>query len=119
MRALIADDQAEVRSALKVLLEQETELDIIGEAEDMESLLTMTESSQPELILLDWELSGKSMIRIVPILRQSVKGLKIIALSVRPEAARAAMEAGVDAFISKGENSDRLLKVIGRLKGQT
>lgn len=119
MRVIIADDQAEVRSALKVLLEQETELDIIGEAENMESLLLMAESGQPELILLDWELPGKSMIRIVPTLRQLIKGLKIIALSVRPEAARAAMEAGADAFISKGENSDRLLKVISTLKGQT
>ncbi len=119
MRVLIADDQAEVRSALKVLLEQETGIEIIGEAEELEGLLEMAESDQPELILLDWELSGKSMNRIVPVLRQLVKGLHIIALSVRPEAARAAMEAGVDAFISKGENSDRLLKVIGALKGWT
>jgi DNA-binding NarL/FixJ family response regulator len=117
MRILIADDQAEVRSALKVLLEQEMELDTVSEAEDMESLLLRMESDQPELILLDWELSGKSMILFIPILRQLVKGLKIVALSVRPEAARAAREAGVDAFISKGENSDRLLKVIGTIKG--
>ena len=118
MKVLIADDQAEVRSALKVLLEQEMEQDMVSEAEDMETLLLRMESDQPELILLDWELSGKSMLRFIPILRQAAKGLKIIALSVRPEAARAAMEAGVDAFISKGENSDKLLKVIGAIKGQ-
>jgi DNA-binding NarL/FixJ family response regulator len=118
MKILIADDQAEVRSALKVLLEQETEMDIISEVKDLDSLLSRTGSDQPELILLDWELSGKSMIRIIPMLRQLVKGLKIIALSVSPEAARAAAEAGVDAFISKGENSDRLLKVISTVKRQ-
>jgi DNA-binding NarL/FixJ family response regulator len=118
MKVLIADDQSEVRSALKVLLEQETELDIIGEAEDIDSMLSSAESDHPDLILLDWELPGKSMIRIIPILRQLVKGLKIIALSVRLESAGAAAEAGVDAFISKGENSDRLLKVIRALKGQ-
>lgn len=117
MKVLIADDQAEVRSALKVLLEQEEEIDIAGEAEDLESLLARTEYDRPELILLDWELSGKSMTRIVPVLRKVVKGLRIIAMSVRPEAARTAKEAGVDAFVSKGENSDRLLKTIHALKG--
>lgn len=118
MKVLIADDQAKVRSALMVLLEQESELDIMGEVDDIDNLLVRTEFDQPELILLDWELSGKSMAFIIPVLKQIVKGLRIIAMSVRPEAARAAIEAGVDAFISKGENPDRLLKAINKLKGQ-
>lgn len=118
MRIMIADDQAKVRSALKVLLEHETGLDIMGEAVDMEELLLRAEKDQPELILLDWDLPGKSIVRSIPILRKSVTGLKIIALSVKPEAAKEAAEAGVDAFISKGENSDRLLRTIRLLKGQ-
>jgi DNA-binding NarL/FixJ family response regulator len=38
--------------------------------------------------------------------------LKIIALSGRPEASKAALAAGVDAFVSKGENSEKLLEAI-------
>lgn len=117
MRVLIADDQAEVRSALKVLLEQENELYVLDEAEEINSLLLKVQNSCPDLVLLDWELSHQSMVNTVPILKKLVPTLRIIALSVRPEAAKAAMEAGVDAFVSKGENSDRLLDTINEMKG--
>lgn len=117
MKVLIADDQAEVRSALKVLLEQENGLYILDEAEEINSLKLKVEYIHPDLVLLDWELSNQSMAPMVPVLRQLVPGLRIIALSGRPEAAKAAMEAGVDMFVSKGENSDRLLDAINAIKG--
>ena len=112
MKILIADDQAEVRSALKVLLEQEYRDYDFDEAEDINSLLRKIEMNRSELVLLDWELSNQLMADMIPILRQLVPALRIIALSGRPEAAKAALEAGVDAFVSKGENSDRLLDTI-------
>jgi len=112
MKILIADDQAEVRSALKVLLEQEYRDYDLDEAEDINSLLRKIEMNRSELVLLDWELSNQLMTDMIPVLRQLVPALRIIALSGRPEAAKAALEAGVDAFVSKGENSDRLLDTI-------
>lgn len=119
MKVLIADDQAEVRSALKVLLEHESGSYTLDEAEEINSLLLKAEHTCPDLVLLDWELSNRLMTHIVPILRQLVPGLRIIAMSGRPEAAKAAMEAGVDAFVSKGENSDRLLGTIHAMKDKT
>jgi two-component system chemotaxis response regulator CheY len=115
MRVLIADDCSEVRSAIRILLEQKTGFEIVGEAGEVESLLKKLESEQPDLLLLDWELSDRSMAEYMPLLRLHIPGLRVIAMSGRPEAARAAREAGADAFISKGENSDRLLETIGRI----
>jgi DNA-binding NarL/FixJ family response regulator len=116
MRVLIADDQAEVRSALRVLLEQENEFYVLDEAEDVNSLLVKVKNGQPELVLLDWELSKRTMAETIPLLRQLIPGLSIIALSGRPEAKKAAIGAGVDMFVSKGENSDRLLDAINAIK---
>jgi len=116
MRVLIADDQADVRSAMKVLLEQKRQICLFYEAEGISELLLKTECMQPDLILLDWELSNKVMTQVVPILRQLDPGVRIIALSGRPEAADKALKAGVDAFVSKGETAEELLKAINGTK---
>jgi two-component system response regulator DesR len=119
MRVLIADDQADVRSALRILLEH-TDGDFkFEEAGDIASLFEKAEAFRPEIILLDWELSGSSMWDEVSSLRKLVCGVTIIALSCRPEAARTARAAGVDAFVSKGENSDILLETIHKVKRET
>ncbi len=116
MRVLIADDQADVRSALMILLEHTDEDFMLEEAGDTASLFEKAEVFRPEIILLDWELSGSNMWDEVSSLRKLVREVTIIALSCRPEAARAARAAGVDAFVSKGENSDILLETIHKVK---
>lgn len=114
MRVILADDQIEVRLALKILLEQESGLDIVGEADELGSLLIKTEECRPDLMLIDWELSNLRVSDIIPVLRYLQPKLRIIALSGRPEASSAATAAGVDAFVSKGENPDKLLEAIYR-----
>lgn len=112
MKVLIADDQADVLNALKVLLEQQEGHFIIDEAEDVDSLLSKVEKFRPELLLLDWELSNRDMAEVVPVIKKMAGEVCIIAMSVRPEARDMALSAGADAFVSKGDNSDKLLSVI-------
>ncbi|HEX2947785.1 MAG TPA: response regulator transcription factor [Clostridia bacterium] len=119
MRVLIADDQADVRSALMILLEHMNDDFNFEEAEDAAGLFEKAVTFRPDLILLDWELSGSSMWDEVSNLRKLARGTAIIALSSRPEAARTARAAGVDAFVSKGENSDALLAAIQKVKRET
>ena len=116
MRILLADDQSEVRLALKILLGQESGLEIVDEAVELGSLLIKTKESRPDLILLDWELSNLKVSDLVPVFRCLFPELKIIAMSGRPEAAQSALSAGVDAFVSKGENSDKLLEAISNVR---
>lgn len=112
MRILLADDQSEVRLALRVLLSQEVDLEIVEEVGDLGSLLIKAKESQPDLLLLDWELSNLRVSDLIPVFRYLFPDLRIIAMSGRPEAHKAAIAAGVDAFVSKGENSEKLLEAI-------
>jgi len=122
MRVLIADDQPQVRSALRLLLKQEPGLTVVGEAGDGELALALAAEAQPDLVLLDWELpdqgpSGASRTaqhRLLPALRERCPSLKVVALSGRPEARQAALDAGVDAFVSKGDPPERLLDAVHR-----
>jgi DNA-binding NarL/FixJ family response regulator len=109
MRVLLADDQTKVRSALRLLLEQEPEMSVVGEAADAEDLLAQAEATQPDLVLLDWELPSLRTDDWLSILRTLCPHLKVIALSGRPEARQAALDAGAEAFVSKGDPPERLL----------
>jgi DNA-binding NarL/FixJ family response regulator len=112
MRVLLADDQTRVRSALRLLLEQEQGISVVGEAAEVENLLVQVEATQPDLVLLDWELPGLRTDDWLSTLRTLCPRLKVIALSGQPEARRAALAAGADAFVSKGDPPERLLTTL-------
>ncbi|NIO69112.1 MAG: response regulator [Anaerolineae bacterium] len=119
MRVLLADDQTKVRSALRLLLEQEPGLSVVGEAAEAEDLLAQVEATQPDLVLLDWELPGLRTDDRLSALRTLCPRLKVIALSGQPEARRAALTAGADAFVSKGDPPERLLTTLRAVGGRT
>ena len=112
MRILLADAQAKVRFALRVLLERQPEFEVVGEAASVEDLLARTGPSCPDVVLLDWSVAGPMAARLIPALRHNCPGVGIIVLSGRPEARRAALAAGADAFVSKGNPPEHLMAAI-------
>jgi DNA-binding NarL/FixJ family response regulator len=112
MRILLADDQAKVRSAIRLLLEQDEALEVLGEAADATGLLDWVSMVCPDAILLDWELPGGDAPELLSVIRESCSRVKVIALSGLPEARQAALDAGADAFVSKGDPPEHLLKAI-------
>ena len=109
MRVLLADDQAKVRSALRLLLEQEPDVDIVAEAVEADDLLIQVKENCPDLVLLDWGLPGPPSKALLPALHALCPHLKVVVLSGRPEARQAALDAGADAFVSKIDPPERLL----------
>jgi DNA-binding NarL/FixJ family response regulator len=112
MRILLADDQAQVLSALRLLLEQESEIDVVGETAKAQDLLRQVELAQPDLVLLDWELPGSLAADLLAALRARCVQVKVVALSGRPEARHEALAAGIDAFVSKGDPPEYLLTAL-------
>lgn len=116
MRVLLADDQADLRSALRLLLEQESGVELVGEVADVDALLSHIEISHPDLLLLDWELPGLKLAdagrRLLALLHSQQPFLQVFVLSGRPESNRSAMAAGADLFVSKTEPPDRLLAAL-------
>lgn len=111
-RVLVADDQLKVRSALRLLLEQQPAISVVGEAVDATGLLDWLRVICPDVVLLDWELPGFEAEALLPTLRALCPHLKIIALSSRPEMRRTALYAGADAFVSKGDPPETVLAAI-------
>ncbi len=105
----LAESERHVRDALRLLLEQQTELTITGEARSAESLLAQVCQHPPDLILLDWNLPGLHPQRLIPTLRECCPSAQLIALSVKPEDETGAKAYGVDGFISKQLQAEELL----------
>lgn len=116
MRILIADDQAQVRSALRLLLEQQPGVEVVGEAADATGLLRVVETKPADALLLDWELPGLAPPHLLRLLRYERPLLHIIAMSSRPEARRAAIDSGTDAFISKSDAPEMVLAALDKLR---
>jgi DNA-binding NarL/FixJ family response regulator len=109
MRIFLADAEPEVRSALCTILNQEPDVRIVGEASRAHRLLDRVQATQPDLVLLDWELPGEPVAALLPALRGTNGRSRVIALSVRPDVEQAALAAGADAFVSKTDPPERLL----------
>ncbi len=113
MRVLIADAQPKVRFALRVTLERQPGFKTVSEAVDTVDLISQAQAIHPDLVLLDWELSGMDAEETLRNLRKACRHPFVIALSGTDEVRQAALQAGADAFVSKADPPDRLLSAIG------
>lgn len=116
MRILLADDQSRVRFALRVLLHQQPGLEIVAEAVDAYDLLDKSEVTDPDLVLLDWELPGLAPPDLVTAIHCKCPATRVVVLSGRPEAHSQAMAAGADAFVSKAYPPEQLLAAIEQIE---
>lgn len=119
MRVFLADDEAPVRHALHLLMQIATELgaEVCGEAGDAVGLVAQLYRMQPDLLLIDCELPGFRMADHIIGLRATCPDMKIVILSGRPEVHEDAMRAGADAFVSKVDSPDKLIKVLQSIRG--
>ncbi|MFN2165854.1 MAG: response regulator transcription factor [Anaerolineae bacterium] len=118
MFVLIADGRAKVRSALRLLLEQQPGIQVLGEAIDTTGVFDWIRAACPDVILLDWELPGQESIDLVAELGRKCPATAIVILSSRPEVAQEAVEAGAHVFVSKSDPPERLLMALGQLCDQ-
>ena len=112
-RIVLADDHIDVRAALRLFLEQEGDIVVVGEAISAESMVTQALSLQPDIVMLDWELAGAA--RALERLRAFAPSIRVVALSSYPESRLPALGAGVEAFVSKGEAVERILDALHSL----
>lgn len=112
---LLADDRAEIRSALRLLLETRLDLELIVEARDMAHVLAQVEDVHPACIIIDWNLPGRPTRGRISILRTLVPVIKIIVINTNPELCEQVLMEGADAFICKSDPPEKLLDVLQTL----
>jgi len=107
-RVYLADAQPVERSALRLLL-LELNMQVVGEAADWPTSLAQAPATHPDMLLVDWDLlpagSGAALAELRVACQAAIVIILISHLDARQQAA---LSAGADAFISKGETPDRV-----------
>jgi two-component system response regulator DesR len=114
LRVLIAEDNADLRDLLVTLVSAEPDLDCIGTANDVDSLLASARDSRADVLVLDLELQGRSSIEALRSLRGTGKDVSVIVFSghSHPEMIRHTLAAGADAYVPKSGDIGQLLEAI-------
>ncbi|MEX0750165.1 MAG: response regulator transcription factor, partial [Dehalococcoidia bacterium] len=87
IRILLADDQTNVRKGLRMRLDLEAGIAVVGEAADGESAVSLARKLDPDVILMDVEMPGLDGIRATQQLRQDLPGCCIVVLTIHDDAA--------------------------------
>jgi DNA-binding NarL/FixJ family response regulator len=107
-RVFIADARPEERSALRLLL-QDMKMEVVGEAADWPTTLAEASVCRTEMLLVDWDLLPSEPNAALNTLRKTCPAaLVIVLISHLTARQQAALSAGADAFISKGDTPDRV-----------
>lgn len=112
MRIFIATRDSAFRMALELLLESEPGMVVIGMYDRADGLLTILGASQPEVLLLDYELTQQATIQIISDLHSPERHPKIIVFSTDPLVRDPILAAGAEGFINKNYPPDKLLPIL-------
>ena len=114
IRVLLVDDHRVMRQGLARLLQQEPDIEIVGEAPDGPTAVALTRQLQPDVVSMDIDLPGMNGIEVTRLIRAEFPRVQVIGLSMFEEAEHiAAMgEAGAATYIAKSGPPEALLAAI-------
>ncbi|MEN8165007.1 MAG: response regulator transcription factor [Acidobacteriota bacterium] len=117
-RILLADDHQILRHGLRVLLEKEGGVEIIGEAEDGRQAVSMATRLKPGIVIMDLQMPGLNGIEATRQILASTPVCRVIFLSMSsdPIVVRQAIQAGARAFVLKDGAFEELVEAIGAVK---
>jgi DNA-binding NarL/FixJ family response regulator len=107
-RVFVSDAKPEERNALRVLL-LDLKMEVAGEAADWVTTLAQAPISSTDMLLIDWDLLPNSPTAALDEIRRACPAALVIVLISHLDARQqAALSAGADSFISKGEMPERV-----------
>ncbi len=116
MQVLIADHNPAVRSALRLLLEQEFEDCAVEDVRSLRDLLDCVQRSRPDLVMVDWDFLETGRRQTLAAIRAACSKAKIVALNAPPDRYPGGADAALDANISTREQPWRVLETLRGLE---
>jgi two-component system, NarL family, response regulator NreC len=114
IRAVVVDDHAVVRSGIKLLLDREDGIEVVGEAGSARDAVFEVRAQKPDVLLLDVVMPGESGIEALPSLLKESPGTKVLVLSMQddPSYVREAFAAGASGYVLKEAADEEVVAAV-------
>lgn len=121
IRVLLVDDHAVLRAGLRLLLESQSDLKVVGEAEDGRTALSLASDLRPDLILLDLTMPGLGGLEVLGRLRALAPNARVLILTMHDDASylRQALQQGACGYmLKKAADTELIAAVRAVLRGE-
>ena len=114
IKVLLADDHAVLRSGLKLLINSQADLEVIGEVDNSDQVLATVVQWRPDILLLDLTMPGTDSIGLIRQMRSENYPVKILVLTMHEEEdyLKSVIQAGGDGYLLKKAADVELLKAL-------
>jgi two-component system, NarL family, response regulator NreC len=119
VRIVVVDDHAVVRTGLRLMLDAEPDLEVVGEAGDARAAVFEVRAQKPDVILLDVVMPGESGIEALPKLKHEAPDARVLVLSMQddPRYVREAFAAGADGYVLKEAVDAEVVAAVREIAG--
>jgi two-component system response regulator NreC len=122
IRIVIADDHAVMRTGLRLLLDEQADMEVVGEAGDGWETVEKAVSLEPDLLLLDISMPGMSGLEAASEIRRRAPGIKLLILTMHDDEAylRQFLQIGASGYVVKKAADTELVAAIRAVqRGET
>lgn len=116
-KIFIADDHSIVRAGIKIIIEKEAYLQVVGEAKNASEVLQMVAKNECDLLILDINMPGATGLSVLKRVKTIKPKIKILILSMYPEESFVirAFELGASGYLTKESTPQLLVKAIYKI----
>ena len=108
---VLADDHRVVRSGLRLLLQGEPGIHVVGETGDADSALLMVEARKPDVLVLDLNMPGRSSLEAIPDVPERTR-VVVLTMQDDPAFAREALQRGAAGYVLKEAADEELVAAV-------
>jgi len=119
IRIVLVDDHTVLRQAVRLMLEAEPELQVVGEAGDADGGVALAAKLHPDVAIVDLKLAGSSGLAAIPKLLAASPKTAVVAFTMygNPAYVYEATHAGASAYVLKSASKEELLAAVRAVHG--
>ncbi len=114
IRVLIAEDHKMVRAGLKMIIDAETDMKVVGEAGDGREAICLAQELQPDILVMDVSMPELNGLVATAKLKRIAPAIKVLMLTRHTDKAylQELMQAGISGYVLKQSDSEEMLRAI-------